>query len=111
METSKEKYIRLERESGFKVGDKVKVVGDFNSYQFGWDNCACTDAINDDVTYTIEHIGSDRDYAHGIELRGDGGGDYISYPFFALERQLTEEEEERNTADIIASLGLEETKI
>lgn len=69
-------YIKLQKESGFKIGDTVKVIRDAECFESGWQHVWIMDETVG-KTYKIESI---HEY-EGIQLENG-----YSYPFFVLEK-------------------------
>lgn len=94
-ERARDRYLRLERQSGYEVGDLVKVCGKAVSEQFGWSNGWNDDMdYHDRKTYKIIAISTT---GKGIKIDFKSGA--FSYPFFCLEliekgKQQEDEKEE-----------------
>jgi len=73
-----EAYLLMQKASGFKVGDSVKVLRAAGYHELGWMNC-WTGAMSNNIGKTLKIT-----YDYGVAgLSLDGG---LSYPFFVLEK-------------------------
>lgn len=75
--TEKEAYMILQKKSGLKIGDTVKVLRKSKNHELGWDNVWCEEEMDCMVglEFTIRDINE-----YGINL------EELKFPFFVLEK-------------------------
>lgn len=84
--TQEEAYLEYQKNCGFEIGGRVKIIAKAKDYQGGWDN-TWMDEKNKyiDKIGTIEYIGK-----RGIIIDFDDGKLDCSYPAFILEKVKNE---------------------
>lgn len=86
------KYIREQtrwlKQTGLKIGDRVKIIGKAASYQSGWPT-VWTDQMSEKTGGSVRYITS-----AGIAFTCDDGEDSAYYPFFVLVKE--EDDQERD---------------
>jgi hypothetical protein len=76
-------YIKGHNKSGFKVGDKVKVLRKVRNYENGWNNIWCSN-MNDCVGKIYEIVYEEEDA--GFKLNTNIHGVNYSFPYFVLKK-------------------------
>lgn len=76
-----EAYIKMQEESNFKIGDKVKILRKAKSYEMGW-----RDSWIDEMDKFIGKVGKVEDFvgAFGVFVAFKPGS--FHFPFFVLEK-------------------------
>jgi len=79
-EVKEEVYLKYQKASGLKVGDKVRVLRKAEDFENGWTNAWVEEEMDRTVGQT-DIIESIQDYG-GINLESNG----LGYPFFVLKK-------------------------